>query len=479
MTHKKVSTLDPNMIDQFRIIDTQIIMKRIEKQTPKTVSLSIRNRWILAVNVFVIALVIGLSMILGNPTNPNPDPTFEEVYEDLINLQDILHSLRPDSTSEVSNSSLIPLIALNPDYVKDYDYLYNLYQDNEIDYSYTDHDEYFLMASEHFDLFIDILTMYDYIPLFKWVDSVDNDSIDRFKIMVHDNGYFTIATMRVVEPYYNDDDPYEEYNVFYLGLTEENNFEMEHIRYEGDINITGYETNYQYYQYSQNKQTKYINVDRYGTTVDFVSFVNNERYYFSKDHENFYDGVSDQTVYSVHYTSFNDNNNYSISFTDETILSEQYTVYNEYGTVFTYKDRDTTDSILNLQYNLMEATGWDYASFHPTDSEQAGIYQNDIKLFPDQTVTLNKAYKNVQIGLLLEVLQDEITNEILDLSEYGLTFYDGVIDLDYLANMRITDINSVTNNFAIDGLDFATLQDKEGLYNSLRSILKNSILVIE
>lgn len=479
MNDKKVSTLDPTMINQFRTMDTPIIMKRIKDSTPTNIRLSLRTRWILAVNVFVIALIIGLSIIIGQPTQTTPDPTFEEVYQDLINLQDIIHSLQPDSGSEVSNSNLRPLSALNPDYVKDYDYLYDLYQENEVDYSFSDHDEYFMMASEHFDLFIDILMMYEYIPLFKWVDSVDNDTIDRFKIMVHDNGYFTIATMKVMEPYNDDDDPYELYNVFYLGLTEEQNFEMEHVRYYGDINVTGFETTYRYYQYSQNNQTKYIYSDQDGMTVDLVSFVNNERYYFAKDHENFYDGTSDQTIHTIHYTNYNDNNNYSISFTDEEILSEGYTVYNQYGSVFTYQDWDTTDDTVYLQFNLMEATGWDYASFHPDDNEQAGIYKDDVKLFPNQLVSLSKEYKNVRIRLGLEFTNTEITNSILDLSEYGLFFYNGEIDLDYIENLQIRDIEHVKTTFVIDGLDFATLQDQEGLYESLRSILKNSILVVE
>ncbi len=470
MMYKKESKLSNDFLNNIRISETEIIMSRLSETKKIEINIPTRRKWILALNAVVILVVVSLFFIMGNsPTNP--DYTFTEVYDDLIELQTYFHELAPNSDTETSNNNLVKLSSINPDYVKQYDYLYNLYHDNEIVYDNSDHDEYFLNASMHFDLFIDILGMYEYVPLFKWVDSVDNDSIDRFKIMVHDNGYFTIATMK-------EHEEYEEYNVFYLGLNDDL-FEMDHIRYDGDINITGSDTSFIYYQYLQEQQTKYINSNDYGISVDYVSFEDNTRIYFAKDHETFLTEEIDETVYSISYYDVESMIDYSLSFTMDEILSETYTLRNQYGSVFGYSDYNTQDDTVRVYFNLMETTGWDYASFHPTNEEERGVYKDDQKIFTDYNVYLSKQYKYINVGVSIETDINEITNELLDLSLYDLEFYNGQIDMNYIETMRISDLDTFISNIEVDGNNFNELTDRELLYQSLRSILRNSILVVD
>ena len=205
MMYKKTTTLTNEFIDQIRINQKVVIMDEIHNSVnrPK-IRINLRSRKLLLVNTMLVVIVAILAIVLtSSPGTEVPTITFQEVYAELVSFQENLESFIPEdhTPAETYQSSVMNLSRVNPDYTRTYEQLREIYVDNVIPIDEYTHLEYVLIASEYYDIVVDVLGMYEYIPLFKWVDGVNSDYIDRLKILVHDNEHFTLSTMKEYENY--------------------------------------------------------------------------------------------------------------------------------------------------------------------------------------------------------------------------------------------------------------------------------------
>lgn len=150
------------------------------------------------------------------------------------------------------------------------------------------------------------------------------------------------------------------------------------------------------------------------------------------------EGTGLQPAYNVSWTEADNDIRYNYSLSnDMSILSEYIDFYNQYGIVLSYIDYDTFNDELRVMWNLLEATGWDYAIIEDIDYEyDAKIYKNDVSLIEGETI---RAYINphhVLFSLDSNISYQGLSDELLRLTEYGLDFARGLYSVAFLNNAK-------------------------------------------
>ncbi len=454
MIYKKTTSLDKSLINQIRMTEQPLILERIKQ---KNINLNIFKyitfkRVILSMSVILLLLVS--SLFITNQLQ-QPSYTFKEVYSELLMLEERFKEIANVNHQEAHN--IIQLRRLDSNYVRSYEQLHEIYETFENDYENTDHLEYLLITYDYYQTVIRILSMYEDLPLYKWVDTVDDDYYSRFKILVHDNYHFTLVTYNV----------YGKYSVFYIGLTD-GLFDIEHIMYTGDILEEKEHTTYNYFAYREDSFTKFIHINEH--IEDEYSYMYYD--FASNTYESFNRFSAEDD--GIYYSTYNTENNVSINvwFKNNNIFQSGYTFYNDHGILFNYIK---TASNTSLTFNLLETTGWDYASYNPYDETENGIYKDDIKLFSDQKVTVEKIGDYVNANLYYETT-DPITDDLLSLRLYDLEFNQSLFTLEKLDSIIYTDVSTLQEDIVVDGYTYDELIDPTNFYHGFTGILKNAIL---
>ncbi len=138
-------------------------------------------------------------------------------------------------------------------------------------------------------------------------------------------------------------------------------------------------------------------------------------------------------VDSTYYSISEQNGSFTLSWYNpetmvRTILSDEgnlknYELFNEKGILFSYSDFPDTGNIY-VAWQLLEATGWDAAYMQDGNgSIHTGVYWEGLKLpieARQYNVDLNVNFANVRLDI--EMPKDNFTDEVLNLSAYGLDF---------------------------------------------------------
>ena len=209
-----------------------------------------------------------------------------------------------------------------------------------------------------------------------------------------------------------------------------------------------------------------------------------------RDEENFryqYRNQVDNELFDVYYSSNSDGQNeYTLRWFNpktniRTIFHDGYSpvrhfdVYNEKTTIFSYSDYP--DESISLRFQLLEASGWDYAYLDSNAHPNEGVYKNGVMLFqPDQyrqfNVDLNYTYKFANVGVTIDLNKDELTNEILNLNAYGMDFNHPEITMDYITQ-TINNLYEESKHLAVyRGIDFYSGNVREAFYNEMDDDLK-------
>jgi hypothetical protein len=148
----------------------------------------------------------------------------------------------------------------------------------------------------------------------------------------------------------------------------------------------------------------------------------------------------------------------SITFADDTVVREYYEFFNEHGIWLMYmvpglENNDTID----VWWSLLDATGWDYVYDDPSNDNETPyveLYKNDERIFLDDSVIVRGDLS--QFTCLYLVMSEPIsffTADVLNLSEFGLSFNYTEITPEALELIRMQDTLAAPGKAFYQGVD--------------------------
>lgn len=235
------------------------------------------------------------------------------------------------------------------------------------------------------------------------------------------------------------------------------------------------------------KEMKYSNYNAHDEQDTYYEFIQNQSFYsleFDKDENYIYHFVSEENMeeievqgnmfssemdFHVLWSDFSRNIKFNFDLNqDLTILSEEIDYYNEYAILFSYIDEDSLDNDISLKWNLLETDGWDTVSLNSQVLiTECTLYKNDTVLFPNDIILISLASNRIFLSLEKTFTQSQITNNILNLSEYNLLFHMDSLTLDYLDFTRGSAIDTVTHLKTNTRLDIYSITFRDSFISKI------------
>ncbi len=207
---------------------------------------------------------------------------------------------------------------------------------------------------------------------------------------------------------------------------DDNDFYLNELRHIEEIN------GYDYFEFIEQQsihQISYSNENNYQYKADNLK---TNQYASLLVREDFNKNVESTVVW------INSDNQTRTTLRNGINQTRQLALYNEHGMVFTYADE--LDGPINLWFELLEATGWDRAYFDTSDDLNVGVYKDGLRLFSEgQYKDFNSNFdalnKQASYGVFIELAENELSNDILNLSAYQLAFYDNKVTKEWVSSV--------------------------------------------
>ncbi len=466
--YKKQSRLHPLQIDLFRDAQIEIIMDRIQTTPFKPWQL---KKIHVATFAMSIVFVIALFIINLTPIQPSISITYQDIYHKLVTIDQrmnlIIDSL--DVPEEETTTSNIVFLGYNPDYYISKDALYALYTDNSWKIEYGIHFEYLVNVRISLNGVVGIMDQITSAPLNEWVDTGLDEGIESFKIAYDPEGYIVLALR-------TNQSGSTRAEVFRIGYNEEL-LDIDHIIYEDDWTDVDADSEYYRFIFKENQSSTSIIFQDNTVSFRYIDFITEEQYFLLRTIDS---NTPSDTVYGdCMFTHYDPQRMLysSIEYSDTEILSEYYVQYDEYGKLFSYSDNDTTNDELYLTFNLLYATGWNYASYNPNNETERGIYVDGFKILKDESIDVYKLGRTVSVELRSTITTSDLTDSMLNLSNLNLYFNEGNTTLDYMNTLYIRDFNTIFDIVQYEDVDFSSNTMKNELFllidDSMYEILRD------
>ncbi len=232
---------------------------------------------------------------------------------------------------------------------------------------------------------------------------------------------------------------------------------------------------YNYMSFTEDQECIYMNSIDNSVSITYTSIAD-QRYFSASFDSEFAEDIG-ESGYNLNAYDAENNVNYYLNVQDDFIVGETYTVYNEHGFLYNYSDYDISDDEIRLYIDFVEADGWDYilsSNFQNSDEIEAasGIFlDDDTQLYSGSVYcNVNEYYVSAQLRRTLS--PEELTNDVLKLTDYGIYLDDDRASLAFLNSIKITDINDVKDDFIIEGLNIFAENKRLELYNFLDEDVK-------
>jgi hypothetical protein len=152
-----------------------------------------------------------------------------------------------------------------------------------------------------------------------------------------------------------------------------------------------------------------------------------------------------------------------------------FELFNDKTSVFDYTDY--LDGQITIRFQLLEATGWDYAYLDSNAHKNQGVYKDGKMLFEEDeyrqfNVDLNYEYGFANVGVMIDLAKKDLNNDILSIKAYDMDFNHPEITLDFI-NQTIDHLYEESKYLAVyRGIDFYSGNIKDELYQEIDDDLK-------
>lgn len=151
--------------------------------------------------------------------------------------------------------------------------------------------------------------------------------------------------------------------------------------------------------------------------------------------------------------------------------------FNTKGVFFGYDKDLYSPGSIGLTWELLEASGWDYSVVQMMEIyntvEGDGVFVGDTNIFEWGQDRLN-AYINpmfAHLGLRKEFMEGTVTDNILNLSDYGMNFNHSEITLEYLESLEENAYLEMDNHLVYNALDFKS----SNIYEQFLGVMDSDI----
>jgi hypothetical protein len=189
-----------------------------------------------------------------------------------------------------------------------------------------------------------------------------------------------------------------------------------------------------------------------------------------------YQNQNDNTYYEISKDVSQFNNDYVLSwFNPETNIRTRIIRtgeghmnliewFNYRGIYFSFVEYIESEQI-DVAWQLLEATGWDGAYLEPNKSNPLnGIYKDGEKIFSDARVNIGLDINFANVRMEYSYVKSELTNDILNLSAYGLDFNYDDVNLEFI-NDTISNVFEESSHLSVyRGIDFVNDDLSQSLY---------------
>lgn len=136
-------------------------------------------------------------------------------------------------------------------------------------------------------------------------------------------------------------------------------------------------------------------------------------------------------------TWFNPNANIRTIYANSFEEIRHIELFNSKTSIFSYSDY--LNGNISLRFQLLEATGWDKAYQDSNGHLNEGVYKDGVMLFkPDEylqfNVYLNETFGLVNGSVTIDLKKSELTNDILNMSQYKMNFNHEEINMKFIEN---------------------------------------------
>ncbi|MCD4827108.1 MAG: hypothetical protein K8Q99_04950 [Acholeplasmataceae bacterium] len=174
---------------------------------------------------------------------------------------------------------------------------------------------------------------------------------------------------------------------------------------------------------------------------------------------------------------FNPETNIRTIYSDGYEPIRHFEVFNEKTNIFSYTDY--LDGMINIRFQLLEATGWDYAYLDSNAHRNQGVYKNNVMLFEEDdyrqfNVDLNEEYRFANVGVMIDLSKDDLNDEILNLHAYDMEFNHPEITMAYISQTIDNSYEESKHLAVYRGIDFYGENVRDDLYQQLDSDLTDS-----
>lgn len=178
-----------------------------------------------------------------------------------------------------------------------------------------------------------------------------------------------------------------------------------------------------------------------------------------------YQNQNDHTYYEISEDRYYGDSNFALCWYNpetniRTIMARgesrfnQIEFFNEKDSYFIFNENLDTQKV-SLSWQLLEALGWEYV-YHQENhvNPYNGIYAQGTKLFPDArtNIDLNPMFANVRITMQVDLT--EVTNEMIQLSLYGLTFNYSELTIENILAIKERALEDSAHLSKYHGIDF-------------------------
>lgn len=456
--YKRDLVIDSNLLNQIRINQKDLIMERILNK--KVFKFNISLKWVSILTSIVLIILVVISNIGKVPVVT--DDTFIDIYNELVIYQEHFNEIvntEIGENTELFNSVLSKLSypsELEPEFIYDYDTLYQLYLDSRIDYdSYALYEE-LEEANIFFNEAMELLDNYEDAPLDTWVVANMNLNITKFLITKTDDDYIILNTL-IIE----NGDVYA--SKFKIKLIDDK-LDITHIVYYDDPVTELENTEFRYFNFVEDNYSERIGayngdyyIDRFSNTGDFYQIHISNR------------GLEQGTY--IGYYNLDERIFRGYSFDEGNLTNENYSIYlDNYSYVFV--GYSYLNNEVRVNYNLMETTGWDYA-YYDIFEENNGIYKDNTKIEFNGNLDMYIGDDVVDIDYSERYDIAEFNDDLLRLHQYGLDLVDARITTDFVNNLKYDDISELNEVSGYENIDIFSETLHTDLYNILEDQLQS------
>ncbi len=221
---------------------------------------------------------------------------------------------------------------------------------------------------------------------------------------------------------------------------------------------------FEYFEFYENHQMVNIRYSSEASWYRYQNQVDNTFYEISQNYS------EESPFFDIRW--FNPETKIRTSIMQSEEITNSLEFFNDKGIYFSYVEHVEIQKI-ELTWELLETSGWDACYINGINNPLNGIYLNNEKIVMDAKVYALLYDTHSLVWAKYQIPKDEITNDILNLSAYGLDFnYSNLINIEYLEDTMEGVLDSIELLSVYRGIDFINDRLDEVLYQAIDPDIK-------